>query len=166
MVGSEGRCASELVLFIVREWLSSGWRGELVDRCCGSGFVFFVGVVVRVTVRDKRGRFIEVGIVGHRVMVCCNGTVDVDMEEVAMGIARDGAGVGLWWCRKCVERGRVVNVDDGGHALVTDIAFYLVVNVGVAARGWWVARAGCRGEVGVVAAVVRGGIVHLGRGSR
>ena len=91
-----------MVLFIVREWLSSGWGGELVDGCCGSGVVYFVGVVVRVTVRDKRGWFVEVGIVGQCVMVCCNGTVVVDTEKGAMGIARAGAGIvfvvvsGMW----------------------------------------------------------------------
>ena len=57
-------------------------------------------------------------------------------------------------------------VGDGGNALVADVVFHLVVNVGVAAGRWRLSWAGGCGEVGVVTAVVRGGVLHLGGGAR
>ena len=37
------------------------------------------------------------------------------------------------WCRGCVEYRHGIGVDDGGHALVTDVAFYLVDDVEISA---------------------------------
>jgi hypothetical protein len=51
-------------------------------------------------------------------------------------MASVGAGVGIvvLWCGGCCgEHVRGSGVDDGGHALVTDVAVYLVVDVGVSA---------------------------------
>ena len=52
-------------------------------------------------------------------------------------------------------------VDEGGNALVTDVAVHLVVDIGVTPRRWWLTGAGDCGEAGVVTAVTRGGVVHL-----
>ena len=53
------------------------------------------------------------------------------MEVEGVEMASLGAGAGnMMLC------GRGCGVDDGGHALITNVSFYLVVNVGVSARGW------------------------------
>ena len=57
-------------------------------------------------------------------------------------------------------------VGDGGNALVADVVFHLVIDVGVAARRWRLSWAGGCGEVGFITAVIRGGVLHLGGGSR
>ena len=59
------------------------------------------------------------------------------------------------------------DVDDSGITLITDVAFHLVVNVGVDTRRWWLlAGGGGRGEAGVIGAVIlRRGVLHLGGGS-
>jgi hypothetical protein len=50
-------------------------------------------------------------------------------------MASVGAGVGVVvdGCRWCGDYGHGSGVDDGGHTLVTDVAVYLVVDVGVSA---------------------------------
>ena len=53
-----------------------------------------------------------------------------------------GAGAG-----NMILCGRGCGVDDGGHALITNVSFHLVVNVGVSARRWWVPRAGSRDKL-------------------
>ena len=105
-------------------WVSSS-RGSEVRRCRCLCLVF-----VRVTVR---GWFVEGGVIGQCVMVCCNSTVDVEVEGVEMAIASAGAGIGMLWGRVCGEHRCGGGVNDGGHASVTDVEFYLVVNVGVSA---------------------------------
>jgi hypothetical protein len=84
-----------------------------------------VGVVhVRVTVGDERGWFIEVRVIGQCVVVCCDRAVDVEVKGIKM--ASVGAVAGI-------VHGRGSGVDDGGHAFVTDVAVYLVVDVEVSA---------------------------------
>ena len=82
------------------------------------------------------------------MVVCCDCAVDVEVEGAEMASAVADAGVVVLWGLGC-------GVDDGGHALVEDLSFHLVVNVGISAQRWWVSGAGSRGEAGVVAAVVR-----------
>ena len=62
-------------------------------------------------------------------MVCCDGTVGVEMGGVERGDENAGAGIGVLWCQGCDERRLGCVVDDGGHALVTNVAFDLVVDV-------------------------------------
>ena len=70
------------------------------------------------------------------------------------------------WLSGCVLAGVEVEcIGDGGNALVADVVVHLVVDVGVAARRWRLSWAEGCGEVGVVTAVIRGGILHLGGGS-
>ena len=78
-----------------------------------------------------QGWFVEVGVIAQCVVVCCDRAVDVEVK----GVASVGAGVRIvvLWCRGCGEHVRRSGVDDGGHALVTDVAVYLVVDVGVSA---------------------------------
>jgi hypothetical protein len=53
-------------------------------------------------------------------MICCDSTVCVEMEGVEMG--GEGAEIGVLWCQGCSERRRGCVVDNGGHALVTNVA--------------------------------------------
>ena len=107
----------------------------------------------------------KLGSLASARVVCCDRAVDVEVKEVKMASVGAGAGIVVMWCRGCDEYGRGSGVDDGGHALVTDVAVYLVVDVGVSVGRRWVSGAGSCGEAGVVATVVRGGVLHLGRGS-
>ena len=104
----------------------AGWRDVGVSVFDGvgksGGDVAVVGVVlVRVAVGDGRGWFIEVGVTGQCVVVCCDRAVDVE----AVGVEVTDVCAGAHW--------RGSGLDDGGHALFTDVAVDLVVDVGVAA---------------------------------
>ena len=50
-------------------------------------------------------------------------------------------------------------MDDGDDTLITDVSVVLVVDIGISARGWWLAwSSGCGGgEAGIVSAVVLSG---------
>ena len=59
-----------------------------------------------------------------------------------------------------VSRGGVE--DDGDDTLITDVFVDLVVDIGISARGWWLAWSGCSGETGIVSAVVPEWVVYFG----
>jgi hypothetical protein len=67
-----------------------------------------VGVVlVRVTVRDERGWFVEVGVIGQCVVVCCDRAVDVEVK---------GSGWRVWVLVRglwCCDVGDVVSMGAG-----------------------------------------------------
>jgi len=89
------------------------------------------------------------GVVGNCEVMLCDGTYYIELMWVEV------AGVRSWLggcILACVE-GECIG--DGGNTLITDVVFHLVVDVGVATRGWWLSWAGGCGEVGVVTAVVR-----------
>ena len=103
---------------------------------------------------------VGVGVVGNYEVVLCDGTEYVELVWVGVVVLRG------WLCG-CVLAGVEGEcMGDGGNALVADVVFHLVVDVGVAARRWRLSWAGGCGEVGVVTAVIRGGVLHLGGGSR
>ena len=82
-----------------------------------------------VAVGDEGWRFVEVGIIGQCMMICCDCTVGVEMEGVEGWNGNAGAGIGVLWCQGCGERRLGCGVDDGSHALVANVAFDLVVDV-------------------------------------
>ena len=84
-------------------------------------------------------------------MVLRDGTLGVEVVGVWLGavchrivgrVGREWGGV-LIWCG-----------DDSGHSLIADVAFKLIVDVGVTVREGRVSGTGSRGESGVVSAVI------------
>jgi hypothetical protein len=144
-----------------------GGFGGVVPAGEGEGYVRISYVVlVRVAVWYERGWLVGVCVVVIVELVFCDGAVLICDSALGSKVGRVG------WCYSCdwggvrlcdvVGVGVVVGcVDEGGDALVTDVAVHLVVDVGVAARRWWLTGAGGRGKARVIAAVVRGGVVHL-----
>ena len=69
-----------------------------------------------VSLSEIMGWFFGVGVVGQCVVVCCDCAIDVEVGGAEMASAVADAGVLLLWDLGC-------GVDDGGHALVTDVSF-------------------------------------------
>ena len=101
-------------------------------------------LVFRVAVRDERRWVVGVGVVGNYEVVLCDGMEYVELVWVGVVVLRG------WLCG-CVLAGVEGEcMGDGGNALVADVVFHLVVDVGVAARRWRLSWAGGCGKVGVV----------------
>ena len=118
-----------------------------------------VSLVFRVAVGDERRWVVDVGVVGNCTVVLCDGTWYIELLWVEVAGIRRGWG----WCILACIVGECIG--DSGNTLYTDVVFHLVVSVGVATRIWRLSWAGGCGEVGVVAAVIRGGVLHLSGGS-
>ena len=137
-MGGKGGGSPQVVLLVVR-WSRWRWRWDrlvagcrdvglsVFDRLGKSGgdvaVVWVVLVLVRVTVGDEGGWFVEVGVIGQCVVVCRDRAVGVEVVAVSAGAC--GVEIVAYRFGCCL--------DDGGHALFTDVAIDLVVDVGVAA---------------------------------